>query len=118
MGEGAFLNDRMHGDGCYTFMDGRLYRGQWVQGHMSGSGSMRWADGTVYEGSYTDDVRHGTGVVTRPDGRVLRGAWVNGQLQAAKGQVGACFSDTQMHPKYNVKTSLDTSGFGAGVVLV
>lgn len=46
---------------------------------MHGSGLFTWADGRVYEGEYVDDKKEGQGIFTWPDGRKYDGAWVNGK---------------------------------------
>merc|ERR1712060_19248 len=77
-------SDKKHGEGTYSFLDGRRYIGQWKSGEMNGKGNMLWPSGAMYEGSYTNGVKNGIGVFTWPDGRVYRGEWNNGQ-QHGKG---------------------------------
>jgi len=46
---------------------------------MHGQGVYSWADGRKYEGDYKDDKKHGYGIYTYPDGRSYKGAWANGK---------------------------------------
>ena len=40
---------------------------------MHGQGVYSWADGRKYEGDYKDDKKHGYGIYTYPDGRTYKG---------------------------------------------
>ena len=40
---------------------------------MHGQGVYSWADGRKYEGDYKDDKKHGYGIQTYPDGRSYKG---------------------------------------------
>ena len=40
---------------------------------MHGQGVYSWADGRKYEGEYKDDKKHGYGIYTYPDGRSYKG---------------------------------------------
>jgi hypothetical protein len=40
---------------------------------MHGQGVYSWADGRKYEGDYKDDKKHGYGIYTYPDGRSYKG---------------------------------------------
>jgi hypothetical protein len=46
---------------------------------MNGSGIFTWADGRVYEGDYVDDEREGNGVYRWPDGSMYVGGWKEGK---------------------------------------
>ena len=46
---------------------------------MHGFGVYTWADGRLYEGHYVDDKKEGHGVFVWPDGRKYDGAWMNGK---------------------------------------
>jgi len=60
---------------------------------MHGEGIFTWSDGRKYEGAYWDDKKHGHGVFVWPDGRQYDGNWVNGKQEGlgiyynAKGEV-------------------------------
>lgn len=40
----------MHGQGEFTWADGRKYKGEFVIGMMEGHGKYQWRDGRSYEG--------------------------------------------------------------------
>ena len=44
----------MHGQGIYTWPDGRIYDGEYANDVKDGFGIYRWADGRVYEGNWKD----------------------------------------------------------------
>ena len=46
---------------------------------MEGNGIFTWLDGRVYDGQYSQDKKHGVGVFTWPDGRKYKGDWVDGK---------------------------------------
>ena len=45
---------------------------------MQGKGVFTWPDGRLYKGDYLDDKKEGHGVFIWPDGRKFVGCWVNG----------------------------------------
>ena len=58
--------------------DGRVYRGDVVDGRAHGEGRMIWPSGEVYEGAWVDGVRHGLGEYADPAGARYVGAYVKG----------------------------------------
>lgn len=56
------------------------YKGQWVNGDMSGFGVMTFASGEIYEGGFFDNYCHGLGVIKYPDGRVFDGIFQLGEI--------------------------------------
>jgi len=46
---------------------------------MEGYGKFTWIDGRIYEGEYLADKKHGHGVFTWPDGKKYEGNWINGK---------------------------------------
>ena len=46
---------------------------------MHGEGIYTWADGRRYEGQYEMDKKHGFGVYHWADGRIYEGCWLNGK---------------------------------------
>jgi hypothetical protein len=41
----------------YTYADGGVYEGDWVNSKAEGKGKLTLADGTVYEGDWVNDLR-------------------------------------------------------------
>ena len=75
--EGEFCENKMHGNGVYTWADGNHYEGGFRNGKQHGHGIHAWKDGRLYDGEWREDRRHGRGVVWHPDGRIFDGAWAN-----------------------------------------
>lgn len=50
--EGDWVEDKMHGQGRYSFTSGAVYTGSWVKGKMQGYGKIENVDGTSYEGDW------------------------------------------------------------------
>ena len=44
----------MHGEGTYTWLDGRKYEGHYENDKKNGYGVFTWADGRKYEGNWKD----------------------------------------------------------------
>lgn len=42
----------MHGQGVYTWADGRKYEGNYIDDKKDGYGTYRWADGREYAGQW------------------------------------------------------------------
>lgn len=69
----------MHGEGIYTWADGRRYEGQYEMDKKHGFGVYQWADGRVYEGNWYNGKQHGQGKYVLQDGTMKVGEWVNGK---------------------------------------
>lgn len=79
----------MHGKGVYTWKDGRVYDGEYVEDKKNGYGVYRWADGRsnkltniftlVYEGQWENGKQHGQGIYHQPDGSQKSGLWSEGK---------------------------------------
>lgn len=46
---------------------------------MHGEGVFTWADGRKYTGSYKEDMKEGFGIFEWPDGRKYEGNWKQGK---------------------------------------
>lgn len=56
------------------------YTGAFKQDKMTGSGTYRWSDGSVYEGDLQDGRPHGHGKFTWPEGSSYDGLWQEGEM--------------------------------------
>ena len=65
---GEWKDDKRHGQGTYTWVDGEKYVGEYKDNKRHGQGTYIWANGSKYVGEYKDDKRHGQGTYI----------WVNG----------------------------------------
>ena len=45
---------------------------------MHGRGVFTWCDGKIYDGEYVDDKKEGYGVFKWPDGKLYMGMWKDG----------------------------------------
>jgi hypothetical protein len=54
----------MNGIGVFTWPDGRLYKGNYVDDKKEGWGKFVWQNGRVYEGEWLKGKRYGSGTVT------------------------------------------------------
>ena len=75
-------NDKMHGQGRYSFTSGAEYVGQWCEGRMHGEGKMTYADGTSFEGSWCQNLMHGEGEYVDAEGVTWSGIFVNGSFES------------------------------------
>lgn len=82
----------MHGDGVFTFDDGRRYEGQYVKGEKGGIGLFTWADGRTYEGGFEAGRQHGRGIFRVPGRPDTRGRWERGALVGTWDASGVCSS--------------------------
>ena len=51
---------------------------------MNGFGKYSYSDGKIYEGEFVNDIKHGKGKMTFPDGTIHEGNFVNGELNEEK----------------------------------
>ena len=58
----------MHGYGIYTWSDGRIYTGEFVDDLKEGEGTLEWPDGRKYVGSWIKNKQHGQGIYIK-DGK-------------------------------------------------
>mmetsp|Transcript_42777 Transcript_42777/g.100281 ORF Transcript_42777/g.100281 Transcript_42777/m.100281 type:complete len:300 (-) Transcript_42777:46-945(-) len=80
--EGAWVDDKPHGQGQQQWHDGRVYTGQFHQGTFAGDGEMIWhtqSGNAIYQGQYQDDVKHGLGKFVWPSGHAYDGQWAHGK---------------------------------------
>ena len=52
---GAWRDDKKHGHGTFTWVNGDSYAGAWRNGKKHGHGTHAWADGSSYEGAWHED---------------------------------------------------------------
>lgn len=76
--KGEFLNDKFHGQGIYSWFNGKCYSGEWKNGQMDGVGEFYWPKGTVYRGHYEKDMRHDKGEMIWSFDKRFRGSWAYG----------------------------------------
>ncbi|KAI5384642.1 Phosphatidylinositol 4-phosphate 5-kinase 7, variant 2 [Lathyrus oleraceus] len=72
---GQFKGIHPHGNGKYTWSDGTIYEGDWIDGKMTGKGLITWTSGSKYEGEFSGGYLHGQGTFTESNGCVYTGGW-------------------------------------------
>ena len=69
----------MHGQGVFTWKDGRRYEGAYNNDKKEGYGEFFWPNGKVYKGNWKDGKQDGDGeLINSQTGDTLKGSWVNG----------------------------------------
>ena len=66
--EGEWLDDKPHGYGVYTHIDGTKYEVYWKEDKQDGKGKESWSDGSSYEGDYKQGKKSGKGIFKYADG--------------------------------------------------
>ena len=67
----------------------KRYAGRWKMGKMHGQGFYTWADGKKYQGRWRDNKRNGIGTCTYPNGNKFHGEWKDDKRH---GQVSVSLS--------------------------
>ena len=49
-------------------------------GKMNGYGKYTYADGKIYEGEYINGIKHGRGKLIYPTNKIYEGTFINGEL--------------------------------------
>jgi hypothetical protein len=78
--EGDWKDDKMNGKGTLTWPDGREYTGEWKYGKMHGKGTLTWLDGTVYKGDFKNNERDGMGIYKFSNGGKYYGEWKDSEM--------------------------------------
>jgi hypothetical protein len=78
---GEWSRGARNGRGTYTFPNGSVFFGEFLEDKMYGSGVLTWASGGRCVGGWKNGLRHGYGKDFRPDGSLRReGTWTDGKL--------------------------------------
>lgn len=64
---GNWENGRINGYGTLKYANGDVYEGDWLEGAMHGHGTYQYSEGDVYVGQWRQDKRHGKGTITYVD---------------------------------------------------
>ncbi|XP_009577823.1 PREDICTED: histone-lysine N-methyltransferase SETD7 [Fulmarus glacialis] len=72
--EGYYVDDALQGQGIYTYEDGVVLHGTYVDGELNGPAQEYDSDGRlIFKGQYKDNIRHGVCWIYYPDGGSLVG---------------------------------------------
>ena len=80
--DGDWVEDKMQGNGRYSFSSGNVYTGEWLKGLMHGRGKMVNVDGTSYDGEWEHGVMHGEGVYVDKDKVSWQGIFIHGSYDS------------------------------------
>ena len=75
----------MHGEGVFTWPDGRRYEGEYRNDLKDGYGTFKWRDGREYSGRWFHGRQHGEGIFKDGD-RIVKGTWKNGETVSIDGK--------------------------------
>ncbi len=76
---GSLKNDKYF-IGTYTFADGSIQSGYWVNGKLNGKGKSISKMGSIYEGEWKDGLKSGNGTLTISDGSKYIGTWIENSM--------------------------------------
>jgi hypothetical protein len=77
---GEFMNNERHGYGKYEDVDCSIYEGLYSDGKRHGRGKLIFPDGGVYDGQFIDDDIRGHGRLRHVDGNVYEGQFIGGVM--------------------------------------
>jgi S1-C subfamily serine protease len=81
-------NIRWHAcQGRYTWTNGDVYAGEWLDDKRHGQGTDTFANGHRYTGGFADGRRHGSGTYTFPNGERYVGEWRNGEREGVGANI-------------------------------
>jgi hypothetical protein len=73
--DGEWSWSKMHGQGCFKFSNGDVYRGTFKDNQRHGQGTCRAVNGDVYQGEWRFGLQHGRGRWETKDGMIYDGEW-------------------------------------------
>ena len=76
---GEIYTSLPHGEGVWSFTDGRRFIGEFKKGDFHGHMDATYSDGSTYIGYYRRGLRHGYGTDTKIDGSTYVGEFSNGK---------------------------------------
>jgi hypothetical protein len=76
---GEFKQNKAHGRGTGTFVNGNNYVGEYKDDKIHGQGVFTWRDGDFYVGEFKANKHHGLGIYTYDYGGKRIGEWKHGQ---------------------------------------
>ena len=77
---GEWLDDKLNGQGTYTYANGATYVGEHKDDKRNGQGTATWPNGDIYVGEYKDDKRNGQGTYTWTHGENYVGEYKDDKL--------------------------------------
>lgn len=87
----------VNGVGKFTYENGNIYEGSWVNAKRTGRGKMTYKDGSTYEGGWNNDVKEGPGTETRVNGVRFVGIWDCGMREGPFTKIAPNGIKKQIH---------------------
>lgn len=84
--EGNFVNNKIDGNGVYTWTFGDVYIGEFKSGILHGIGLYKWVNGDSYEGEYRNGLRWGKGTLVNSNGNKYVGEFQD-NVPHGKGKI-------------------------------
>jgi hypothetical protein len=78
---GQCRNGQYHGQGCFSYGNGDVYTGSFVDGERTGKAKTVFEDDSSHEGMYKNGIWCGYGTYRMEDGTVIRGDFRNGNVR-------------------------------------
>jgi hypothetical protein len=94
--EGQFREGQPHGQGVYTFADGRRFEGEFSAGRVNGRARFTFANGEVLDGEFRDNLLAGVGRLYRAAGEILLVEWRGNALATVAVQQAAAAPATAL----------------------
>ena len=67
-------------EGTYTFANGDIYQGNWIDDKMSGQGTYTFANGDTYVGEFSNNKFNGQGTYTKGNNKYT-GTWADNEYK-------------------------------------
>ncbi len=94
---GCVYGNCENGSGAFYFTNGTVYKGNFKNGKIIGTGKLAYYDGTNYIGELRLGLPNGNGTMSYADGSKQKGSWIDGEYIpeefAAKGNIGCINGD-------------------------
>lgn len=98
---------KQNGYGKYSFANGIVYEGAFVDGKYAGLGVMKWPNGDSYIGEWQDNTQHGYGIYTYANGKMEAGNYNYGELKNGQSYGYADIKDDAHNRSGELFTAVD-----------
>ena len=78
--DGAWVDDKIQGNGVMEYNDKSVYSGSWKNGVMDGEGEMQYNNGDTYTGCWANGMRVGQGLMVFTNKNKYEGGWKSDKM--------------------------------------
>ncbi len=78
--KGDYIDGVISGEGVFSLSNGDVCEGEFIDGSITGIGKYTWASGEIYEGEFLDGTRTGIGKFMWLNGNSYEGEFVDGDM--------------------------------------